>query len=279
MKPPRMTQVKPALISRSAETGTDYRIYVDPPSAPGPWAGVLLMDGDFMFDATVKESRGLQAAGRIPPTAVIGVGYGAGFGTPGNHRGRDYTPTAAPEEPTSGGADAFLAYLVRELWPELARRFPLRADARAIAGHSLGSLLVLHALFQPQPFFGLALASAPSIWWDRRSILGLIAGLRDRQAALPGRLFLGVGEEDSPFDDGRPRAPGKPARPRAPLPGSSSTRSGFPGATTTIRSPTECGRAWPTSSVPRPDPRRGRRGGAVRDERRELTARGPAGYV
>ncbi len=38
MKPPRMTQVKPALISRSAETGTDYRIYVDPPAAPGPWA-------------------------------------------------------------------------------------------------------------------------------------------------------------------------------------------------------------------------------------------------
>ncbi len=151
-----------------------------------------------MFDATARESRALQAAGRIPPTAVIGVGYGAGFGAPGNHRGRDYTPTAAPEEPASGGADRFLRYLVRELWPELARRFPLRADARAIAGHSLGSLLVLHALFQPQPFFGLALASAPSIWWDRRSILGLIARLRDRQATLPGRLFLGVGAEDSP---------------------------------------------------------------------------------
>lgn len=195
---PRLTEARPALVSRSAETGTDYRIYVDPPAAPGPWAGVLLMDGDFMFDAMVRESRGLQAAGRIPPTAVIGVGYGAGFGAPGNHRGRDYTPTAAPEEPSSGGADRFLAYLVGELWPELARRYPLRADGRAIAGHSLGSLLVLHALFQPRPFFPLALASAPSIWWDRRSILALIAGLRDRQAALAGRLFLGVGEEDSP---------------------------------------------------------------------------------
>jgi predicted alpha/beta superfamily hydrolase len=193
-----MTQARPVFVARSSETGTDYRVYVDPPAAPGPWAGVLLMDGDFMFDAAVRESRGLQAAGRIPPTAVVGVGYGAGFGAAGNHRGRDYTPTAAPEEPSSGGADRFLAFLAGELWPELARRYPLRAGGRAIAGHSLGSLLVLHALFQPRPFFDLALASAPSIWWDGRSILALISSLRDRQAALAGRLFLGVGEEDSP---------------------------------------------------------------------------------
>jgi uncharacterized protein len=195
---PRMTRAKPAFVSRSAETGTDYRIYVDAPSAPGPWAGVLVMDGDFMFDDAAREARGLQAEDRIPPTAVVGVGYGAGFGAPGNHRGRDYTPTTAPEEPSSGGADRFLAYLAATLWPELSRRYPLRPTGRVVAGHSLGSLLVLHALFQPKPFFDLALASAPSIWWDHRRILSLVARLRDRQAALPGRLFLGVGEEDSP---------------------------------------------------------------------------------
>jgi predicted alpha/beta superfamily hydrolase len=195
---PKMTRVKPAFVSRSTETGTDYRIYVDAPGAPGPWAGVLIMDGDFMFDTAAREARALQASGRIPATAVIGVGYGAGFGAPGNFRGRDYTPTAAPEEPTSGGADRFLAYLTDSLWPELARRFPLRPAGRVLAGHSLGSLLVLHALFQPRPFFDLALASAPSLWWDNRSILALIGALRDRQKALPGRLFLGVGEEDSP---------------------------------------------------------------------------------
>src|SRR5580704_7619305 len=96
---PRMTRAQPAFVSSSAETGTDYRIYVDAPSAPGPWTGMLVMDGDFVFDAAAQEARGLQAKGRIPPTAVVGVGYGAAFGAPGNHRGRDYTPTAAPEEP------------------------------------------------------------------------------------------------------------------------------------------------------------------------------------
>lgn len=159
---------------------------------------MFVMDGDYMFDPAVEASRSLSAEGRIPPTVVVGVGYGAGFGRPGNFRGRDYTPTSSADEPTSGGADAFLAYLSGKLWPELYCLRPLRETGRVIAGHSLGSLLVLHALFQEEPFFDRALASAPSIWWDNRSILGLIAKMRDRKASIAGRLYLGVGSEDSP---------------------------------------------------------------------------------
>jgi ferri-bacillibactin esterase len=201
VKPPPITRAVPAFASRSRETGTDYAIYVDGP-APSASGGalpcVLVMDGDYLFDAAARASRELSGAGRIPPALVVGVGYGAGFGKPGNFRGRDYTPTASPEEPSSGGADRFLDYLTGTLWPELARRYPLREKGRAIAGHSLGSLLVLHALFQARPFFDLALASAPSIWWDNRSILGLISGIRDRRASLDSRLYLGAGEDDSP---------------------------------------------------------------------------------
>lgn len=198
---PRITSAKPAFVSPSAQTGTDYRIYVeapDPARTPGPWPAVLLMDGDFLFDFAVEACRPLVASGRIPPTAVIGVGYGASFGKPGNFRGRDYTPTASTDEPSSGGADRFIDYLSRSLWPELSRRYPLRGSGRLLAGHSLGSLVVLRALFRKDPFFDFALAGAPSIWWDNRSILGLISELRDHRARLPGRLYLGVGTEDTP---------------------------------------------------------------------------------
>jgi uncharacterized protein len=201
MKPPPLTRTKPAFVSYSKETGSDYYIYVDGPeasAAKGASPGVLVMDGDFFFDATVRASRALSEAGRIPPAFVIGVGYGAGFGKPGNFRGRDYTPTASSDEPSSGGADRFLDYLTGTLWPELTRRYALRAKGHAMAGHSLGSLLVLHALFQARPFFNLALASAPSIWWDDRSLLTNISRLRDRHASLDGSLYLGVGENDSP---------------------------------------------------------------------------------
>jgi predicted alpha/beta superfamily hydrolase len=196
---PSLTKAKPAFVSSAKALGTDYHIYVDAPKGhTGPLAAVLLMDGDFFFDPAVEASRALQKEGRIPPTAVIGVGYGASFGQPGNYRGRDYTPTAAADEPLSGGAAAFLEYLTGTLWPELGGRYKLRNQGRVIAGHSLGSLLVLYALFQEKPFFTRALASAPSIWWDNRSILGIIAKLRKRHATLKGKLYLGVGEEDSP---------------------------------------------------------------------------------
>ena len=198
---PKTTRSKPAFLSTSRETGTDYVIYVDQPPAPGdgpPMPAVLVMDGDYFFDAVVAASRTLAEAGRIPACVVIGVGYGAGFGSPGNFRGRDYTPTAAPEEPSSGGADRFLAYLSGSLWPELSRLYRLSEDRRVIAGHSLGSLLALHALFQPKPFFNRVLASAPSIWWDNRSLLGIASRLRDRQSRLDARLYLAAGDEDSP---------------------------------------------------------------------------------
>ncbi len=200
MKPPTITKTKPAFVSHSKETGSEYYIYIDSPepAAGVASAGVLVMDGDFFFDAAVQASHALSAASRIPPTLIIGVGYGAGFGKPGNFRGRDYTPTSSPDEPSSGGADRFLDYLTDTLWPELARRYHLRPKGHTIAGHSLGSLLVLHALFQARPFFDLALASAPSIWWDNRSVLGSISKLRERRATLNASLYLGVGENDSP---------------------------------------------------------------------------------
>lgn len=98
----------------------------------------------------------------------------------------------------SGGAGRFHDYLAGSLWPELSRRYPLRERGRAIAGHSVGSLFVLFALFQEKPFFDLALAGAPSIWWDNRSILGLVSKLRGRRSSLEARLYLGAGEDESP---------------------------------------------------------------------------------
>jgi predicted alpha/beta superfamily hydrolase len=188
--------VKPAFKLPSPETGTDYWIFVEAPTVPGPWPAVAFMDGDDMFAAAVAAYRSLPA-GIIPPLLLVGVGYGGSFGRPVNRRGRDYTPAQHADEPASGGADDFLRFLTATLWPELARRHPVDPAVRGLGGHSLGSLLVLHALFQPRPAFTHFLASAPSIWWAERALLQQAAALRTAQAALPGKLFLSVGADDS----------------------------------------------------------------------------------
>lgn len=190
----------PTFTLHSPETETDYVIGIDAPPAietSGPCPAVLFMDGDDQFSPAVNAYRQLRRTQEVPPLVLVGVGYGASYSKPANRRGRDYTPTAHTDEPTSGGADPFLQFLRATLWPELARRFSIREDVRGIAGHSLGSLLVLHALWREPLFFTHYLASAPSIWWDDRSILRLAQERRARNALLPAHLFLSVGENDT----------------------------------------------------------------------------------
>ena len=187
---------KPTFRLFSPETGTEYWIFIDAPKSPGPWPAVTFMDGDDMFAAAVAGYQTLPA-GKAPPLLLVGVGYGGSFGRPANRRGRDYTPAHHSDEPDSGGADAFLKFLSVTLWPELAKRYLIDQSQRGIAGHSLGALLALHALFQPKPFFTHFLASAPSAWWADHAILRQAADLRARHSVLPGRLFLSVGEKDS----------------------------------------------------------------------------------
>jgi len=192
--------MKPTRTLYSPETGTEYAIYVSAPDAalaPGPWPAVLFMDGDDQFSEAVAAYRGLYKVGGVRPLLLAGVGYGSSYTHPGNRRGRDYTPTAHGHEPASGGSERFLRFLQHTLWPELERRYPIHGDLRGIAGHSLGSLLVLHALFRESRFFTHFLASAPSIWWDERRILRLAHERRERNATLPAQLFLGVGEDDT----------------------------------------------------------------------------------
>lgn len=192
--------MKPAFKLGSPETGTNYWIFVSAPDAkrtPGPWPAILFMDGDNQFKPAVEAYRVLRKAKSIPPLLLVGVGYGASYGQETNKRGRDYTPTPHAFEPSSGGAKAFRKFLRATLWPELKRRYPMNPRTRGIAGYSLGSLLVLDALFQSKPFFTHFLAGSPSVWWDDRQILTGAKKLRARQATLRARLFLSVGERDS----------------------------------------------------------------------------------
>jgi predicted alpha/beta superfamily hydrolase len=185
----------PTFTLHSPETKTDYRVQVDAPAdAAGPLAAVLFMDGDDQFPAAVEAHRGDSAA---RPLLLVGVGYGASYTKPANRRVRDYTPTPMPTETGSGGADVFLEFLTGTLWPELKRRHAIRDDVRGIAGHSLGSLLALHALFQREPFFNRVLASAPSLWWDDRALICAAQRLQRTGVSLPAKLYLGVGADDT----------------------------------------------------------------------------------
>lgn len=160
---------------------------------------VLVLDGDDQFEAAHEAAQPLVEAGLTPPLLLVGVGYGGGYRSARNRRGRDYTPTRMSSEPSeTGGAAAFHAFLGRELIPALAANYTFEADDLTVIGHSLGGLFVLYAAAVGGFGFRRFLAGSPSIWWDDRSILAAFSPDRMRTRPNPVQLFLSVGEDDTP---------------------------------------------------------------------------------
>jgi predicted alpha/beta superfamily hydrolase len=180
---------------------TRYAIYIDTPGPIGlaaaeSWIPFLCLDADDWFEDVREARRAVAKNHAMPPLLLVGIGYGASHGKPGNRRLRDYTPVPSSDSGDSGGAGDFLGFITETLWPEIERRYPLRPTIRGIAGHSLGGLCALHALFRPDGFFNRVLASAPSIWWGHRVILDAVAEVQANAIEVPARLFVGIGTKD-----------------------------------------------------------------------------------
>jgi predicted alpha/beta superfamily hydrolase len=192
-----------------------YRIRIAVPQEPPPAQGypvIYALDGDALF-GTFAEAARLQT--RKPhgydPVVIVAIAYPSGEPFDMTRRCYDFTTPAqlsnlpvrpnGQEWPEHGGADRFLDFVEHELKPVLEREYHIDKGRQAIFGHSLGGLLVLHALFtRPQSFqrFG---AGSPSIWWNKHAVLQEIEAFADwvgsAAAELP-RLLLTIGAEELP---------------------------------------------------------------------------------
>lgn len=165
----------------TAPGGQVYRLFVswpegDPPAAG--WPVLYVLDGADHF-ATVTETarrlaragarRGPERGGGVAPGVVVAIDAG-----PLARRVFDYTPASpgwaipagAPASGlATGGADAFLTLLDRQIEPLVARRWRIDPARRTLAGHSFGGLVALHALFTRPGVASRYAAISPSLWF------------------------------------------------------------------------------------------------------------------
>jgi predicted alpha/beta superfamily hydrolase len=183
----------------SKQLDTAYHLAVADVGAGGPRRLVVVLDADDQFEPAVAAAEAAAANGHTPPLRLLGVGYGGGYRSRANRRGRDYTPSRRADEPMeNGGAEAFHGFLTDELLPWATDRFEFVAGDLGITGYSLSGLFVLYALLRVRPFFRRGLAASPSIWWDDRKILESVRASPSAPEAPAARLFLSVGDDDSP---------------------------------------------------------------------------------
>ncbi|MEH3143884.1 MAG: alpha/beta hydrolase-fold protein [Methylobacterium frigidaeris] len=147
--------------------------------------------------------------------AIVGIGYPTDEAYDGSRRSWDYTPPPGrsyppfrPDGPAvrTGGAAAFLRFVVDELGPAIERRCRIDRSRRALFGHSFGGLFVLYALANAPTAFSHWIAASPSVYWEDLAILRSIETL-EKGSAPGARVLLLAGayeEELAPFQRDAP---------------------------------------------------------------------------
>jgi predicted alpha/beta superfamily hydrolase len=155
-----------ARVIHSNALGEDrpYFVYQPDGARRGPFALIVLLDGDAHFHHTTGIVRFLSDQGRMPQALVVAVPNTT-------DRTRDLTPPALDSAalratfPTAGGADRMLAFLADELLPEVERTYGA-SPFRVLIGHSFGGLFAAHAVVTRPSLFQGYIAVSPSLWWD-----------------------------------------------------------------------------------------------------------------
>lgn len=144
---------------------------------------LYLQDGQNLFDSATafagnewgadETADELILARQIEPLIMVGI-----YNT-GEHRIEEYTPSRDPKR-GGGKADLYGRMLVEEIKPFVDENYrtlqgPLNAG---LGGSSLGGLITLYLGIKYSEMFGKLAVLSPSVWWDNRRILRLIARLR-----------------------------------------------------------------------------------------------------
>ncbi len=198
----------------TSREGHEYRIFLSlPRHEPGPdgYPVLYLLDGNATFPSAAVslalQMRRPESTG-VLPAAVVGIGYPTDDYLDAEGRTRDYTVPLAPDElpprrdgaqwPPTGGADAFLDFIVNEVKPAIGQRFRVDRSRESLFGHSFGGFFVLHALFSRPAAFRSYIAASPSIWYGRQALdreLTAFCESRDRTVP-PRRLLITVGGDE-----------------------------------------------------------------------------------
>jgi len=184
--------------------GQEYELQI---LLPGGYANstkkypvVYLMDSQWDFPV-VKSIYGQQYFdGFIPELIVVGITWGGKNPNPDSLRARDYTPTNEARSIQSGGADTFLDFMKKELFPFIETNYKAQNDNRTLMGCSLGGLFTLYTLFTHTDMFTGYAAASPAVGWDNEVLYKYEKTFAEKKLTNPVHVYMTVGD----VERGRP---------------------------------------------------------------------------
>ena len=159
---------------------------------------LYMTDGDAHLTHTRGTVDFLSRNGLMPDLIIVGV--------VNTDRTRDLSPThwvrpAEPGEPppgpnTSGGADKFLDFFAKELFPYVESHYRT-SPYRIFAGHSLGGLLALHIMVARPDLFNAYIAASPALNWDDDYPLRTTKAFFKDRKVFHKTLFVAMANEEA----------------------------------------------------------------------------------
>jgi predicted alpha/beta superfamily hydrolase len=162
-----------------------------------PCPVLYILDGDSHFHYASGMLQIMSTNSQIPEMIMVAIPNTT-------DRTRDLTPTHTmldfegneqASNTTSGGGNAFLDFIEKELIPEVDKRFaPMHY--RVLSGHSLGGLIALHSFIERPDLFQAYIAVDPSLWWDDLELVRRAEAVLKTRKDIRNKVFITVAEHN-----------------------------------------------------------------------------------
>ncbi|MFT3727670.1 MAG: alpha/beta hydrolase-fold protein [Terricaulis sp.] len=155
------------LLLPRAHNGTEYVLYVHVPDRckGGGCPALYILDGDLWLPTFTQLSEDAAARHAMAPVILVGIGY-RNILASARLRKHDFSPAFGRAPGATGGADAYIDTLRRDIIPYAEAHLPIDSTTRGIAGHSYGGLLASYTLMHTPELFDRYLIMSPALWFD-----------------------------------------------------------------------------------------------------------------
>ncbi|GAB5536349.1 MAG: alpha/beta hydrolase-fold protein [Rubricoccaceae bacterium] len=179
-------------------------------SSPERYPTLYALDGWWLREMVTGIARvaAISSQTNVQPVVLVSIGLDGDEDAWTTQRNRDLTPSPyqSPvpgmtmsfggivlDSAGTGGAAAFLAFLMDDLFPRVEAGYRADPAQRGILGHSFGGLFGAWMLGHQPEVFDRYLLISPSTWWRAGEVM--IGGFAEARQ-LDRRVFLAVGEAE-----------------------------------------------------------------------------------
>ncbi|WP_102796867.1 alpha/beta hydrolase [Bowmanella denitrificans] len=173
--------------------------YYQPKQFTHRYPVIYMMDAAYSFPLIAGATQFPMNSKSMEEAILVGIDWQQGLS--GNtSRVRDFTPSKAADwRLETGGAQRHLHFLAERVIPFVESRYRTTQAQRTFVGNSLGGLFGLYALLNRPTLFEHYVLGSPSLWYDNKALLSQVSAWADGQVAPKGKVFIGVGELETPL--------------------------------------------------------------------------------